>query len=33
MFAQLHVIYAGSLRHDFQMNFLSPNLGDWDSNV
>lgn len=28
MFAQLHIIYAGSLNHDFQMNFLRPNVVD-----
>lgn len=28
MFAQLHIIYAGSLNHDFQMNFLHPNTVD-----
>lgn len=33
MFAQLHIIYAGSLKHDFQMNFLGSDLVDWDLNV
>lgn len=33
MFVQLHIIYAGSLKHDFQMNFLSTNLVGWSLNV
>lgn len=33
MFAQLHIIYAGSLNRDFQMNFLGSDLMDWGWNI
>jgi hypothetical protein len=33
MFAQLHIIYATSPKHDFHVNFLGSNLVDWELNI